>query len=336
MNIDAHAHATGPTELYNYFRALAGASGPAARVTVPDISDERMEESLKEHLVEVTAVGTDVQLISPRPWSIPTGDRREAVVLPITQNVNNMIARAVKLHPDRFAGIGAIPQLVTHGTKFCLEELDRCVNDLGFVGIKINPDPGEGSAEVPHMGDEYWYPLYEKMVELDVPGLIHGGPFRFSREPELGYFVEEEAVAAWGILRSPRVFQDFPNLKLVVGHGGGYIPYQAGRGRAFRMNSMQREPDAGWESFDDSMRRLYYDSVLYDGEAMELLIKVVGSDRVLFGTDKPANGSVKDPVTGRALNDVKPLIDQIGWLTAEDKHAIFEGNARKLYSRLKV
>ena len=174
------------------------------------------------------------------------------------------------------------------------------------------------------------------MVELDVPGLIHGGPFRFSREPELGYFVEEEAVAAWGILRSPRVFRDFPNLKLIIGHGGGYIPYQAGRGRAFRMNSIQREPDAGWESFDDSMRRLYYDTVLYDGEAMELLIKVVGADRVLFGTDKPANGSVKDPVTNRVLNDVKPLIEQIDWLSDEDKSAIFEGNARKIYSRLTV
>ena len=210
------------------------------------------------------------------------------------------------------------------------------MNDLGFVGIKINPDPGEGSLEVPHMGDEYWYPLYEKMVELAVPGLIHGGPFRFSREPELGYFVEEEAVAAWGILRSPRVFRDFPKLKLIVGHGGGYIPYQAGRGRAFRMNLIQREPDVGWESFDDSMRRLYYDTVLYDGEAMELLIKVVGADRVLFGTDKPANGSVKDPVTNRVLNDVKPLIDQINWLSDENKSAIFQGNARKLYSRLTV
>ena len=90
------------------------------------------------------------------------------------------------------------------------------------------------------------------------------------------------------------------------------------------------------ESFDDSMRRLYYDTVLYDGEAMELLIKVVGSDRVLFGTDKPANGSVKDPVTNRVLNDVKPLINQIEWLNDEDKSAIFEGNARKLYSRLEV
>jgi 4-oxalmesaconate hydratase len=336
MNIDAHAHITGPLELYAHFRALSGATGPGPRPKLPEFSDEQMEESLKGHLVEVSGVGTDLQLVSPRPWSIPTGDRREPVVEHITQGVNNMIAQSVNLHPDRFAGIGAIPQLVTQGTKFCLEELDRCVNELGFVGIKINPDPGEGSAEVPHMGDEYWYPLYEKMVELDVPGLIHGGPFRFSREPELGYFVEEEAVAAWGIMRSPRVFQDFPNLKLVVGHGGGYIPYQAGRGRAFRMNSQQREPDVGWESFDESMRRLYYDTVLYDGEAMELLIKVVGADRVLFGTDKPANGSVKDPVTGRVLNDVKPLIDDIGWLSDEDKHAIFEGNARKLYSRLKV
>ena len=202
-------------------------------------------------------------------------------------------------------------------------------------GLKINPDPGEGATETPHMGDEYWYPLYEKMVELDVPALIHGGPFRFSREPELGYFVDEEAVAAWAILRSPRVFQDFPNLKLVVGHGGGYIPYQAGRGRAFRMNAMQRDPNAHYESFDESMRRLYYDTVLYDGEAMELLIKVVGADRCIFGTDKPANGSVKDPVTGKALNDTKQYIDRIDWLSDEDRHAIFEGNARRIYTRMR-
>jgi 4-oxalmesaconate hydratase len=100
---------------------------------------------------------------------------------------------------------------------------------MGFVGFKINPDPGEGGLETPHMGDEYWYPLYEAMVCWNVPGLIHGGPFRFSREPELGYFCTEQTVAAFGILRS-RVFEDFPDLKLIVGHGGGYVPYQvAGR-----------------------------------------------------------------------------------------------------------
>ena len=119
MNIDAHAHITGPLELYGHFRALSGATGPGPRPKLPEFSDEQMEESLKGHLVEVSDVGTDLQLVSPRPWAIPTGDRREPVVEHITQGVNNMIAQSVKLHPDRFAGIGAIPQLVTQSAIHC-------------------------------------------------------------------------------------------------------------------------------------------------------------------------------------------------------------------------
>ena len=84
------------------------------------------------------------------------------------------------------------------------------------------------------------------------------------------------------------------------------------------------------------MRRLYFDTVLFDQEALELLFKTAGVDRCLFGTDKPANGSVIDPRTGRSLNDVKALIDAIPWLTDEDRHAIYEGNARRVYSRLRV
>jgi hypothetical protein len=57
-------------------------------------------------------------------------------------------------------------------------------------------------------------------------------------------------------------------------------------------------------------------------------------DRCLFGSDKPANGSVIDPNTGRSLNDIKPMIEGISWLSDADKHAIYEGNARKVYSRL--
>ncbi len=333
MIIDAHAHVTGPMELYQHFRGLTGGAGPI-RLTAPEISDERLEETLKPHLDEVADVGTDLQLISPRPWAIPTGDRRASVVLQITQSINDMVARVVALHPDRFVGIGALPQAAGTDAKFCVEELERCVTELGFVGCKINPDPGEGAIETPDMGDEYWYPLYEKMVELDVPGLVHGGPFRFSREPELGYFPGEEAVAAWAILRTPQVFKDFPNLKLMIGHGGGYIPYQAGRGRAFRLNLMRNDPTL--ESFDESMRRLYYDTVLYDQDAMDLLVKVVGADRCLFGTDKPANGSIRDPETGRVLNDTKPLVDAVPGLTDDDRTAIFEGNARAIYSRLKT
>ena len=331
MIIDTHAHVTGPPEMYEYFRGLSGTSGAGARVGKFELTDERVEESLEDHLAEVGGVGTELQLISPRPWAIPTADRREALVMQITQQVNDMIARCVKLHPDRFVGLGALPQRPGVSPKTCAEEMERCVNDLGFIGFKINPDPGEGAAGTPDLGDEYWYPLYEKMVALDTPGLIHAGPFRFSREPELGYFVTEESVGAWALLRS-RVFKDFPELKIIVGHGGGYIPYQAGRARGFRLNEMRRDPTL--EPFEDSLRRLYYDTVLYDQDSIELLIKVVGVDRCLFGTDKPANGSVVDPNTGRSLNDIKHYIDAIAWLSEADRRAIYEDNARKVYANL--
>ena len=247
--IDAHAHVTGPMEMYEYFRGYTNVHGPVARgLRRYSIPDDQLEAALAPHLDEVTGVGTDVQLIAPRPWAIPTAERRVGLVMTITQSVNDMVAQSVKLHPDRFVGIGALPQSPAMLPKDAAEELDRCVNELGFVGIKINPDPGEGGTEVPDMGSEYWYPLYEKMVALDVPALIHGGPYRFSREPELGYFCQEESVAGWAITRTPQVFRDFPDLKLIIGHGGGYIPYQFGRARCFRLNEQRprrAEPAVG-------------------------------------------------------------------------------------------
>jgi predicted TIM-barrel fold metal-dependent hydrolase len=318
-------------EMYTHFRELIAQTGPGRQKPF-SLTDERIEESLQDHLAEVKGVGTELQLVSPRPWAVPTGERRGHLVQQITETTNNMVAAVARLHPEFFAALCALPQSPGVSPKHCVEELQRCV-ELGFVGCKINPDPGEGSFETPHMGDEYWYPLYEKMVELDVPGLVHGGPFRFSREPELGYFITEQTVAAYGMLRS-RVFQDFPRLKIIVGHGGGYVPYQVGRARAFRLAEQARDPSR--ESFDQSLRHLYYDTVLYNQESLELLIKVVGADRCLFGSDKPANGSVVDPATGRSLNDISPMLEAIEWLSAEDKHAIYEGNARSVYTRLRT
>ena len=337
MIIDTHAHITGPMEMYELFRGYTNVSGPAGRaLTVYKIEDARLEESLQDHMKEVDGVGTNLQLTSPRPWAIPTAERRTPLVMTICQSVNNLIAQSVKLHPERFAGLGAIPQSPHLQPEDALEEMDRCA-EMGFIGFKINPDPGEGGWEVPHMGEKYWYPIYDKMCQLDMPALIHGGPFRFSREPEMGYFVQEETVAGWALLRTPRVWRDFPNLKIILGHGGGYIPYQFGRARCFRMNEGRRGGGGGeMEPFEDTMRRLYFDTCLFDQEALELLFKVAGTDRCIFGTDKPANGSVIDPRTGRSLNDVKPKIEAIDWLTEEDRYAIFEGNARTAFSRLKV
>jgi predicted TIM-barrel fold metal-dependent hydrolase len=83
--------------------------------------------------------------------------------------------------------------------------------------------------------------------------------------------------------------------------------------------------------FSDGMRKLYYDTVLYTEDALRLLIKTVGVDRCLFGTECPGVGSSVDPATGRSMDNVKPMIENIEWLSAADRKMIFEDNARAVF-----
>src|SRR5690349_16835814 len=136
MIIDTHAHISGPMEIWEYFRDFAGTEADAASAKY-QYSDDQMRESLQGHLNSVASVGTDMQIISGRPWAIPTYLKREKTVMYITQQVNDMYARAMKVYPDRFACMATIPQVAGIGPKNCVEELDRCVNDLGFCGVRI-------------------------------------------------------------------------------------------------------------------------------------------------------------------------------------------------------
>ena len=83
------------------------------------------------------------------------------------------------------------------------------------------------------------------------------------------------------------------------------------------------------------MRRLYFDTVLYNQESLELLFRIVGTDRCLFGTERPGSGSAQDPVTGRWFDDLRPLIEGIEWLSDDDRQSIFEDNARSVFTRFK-
>ena len=193
----------------------------------------------------------------------------------------------------------------------------------GLKGCLLNPDPFENSGvEPPPMGDRYWYPLYEKLCELDVPAHIHSAGSRSERAPYTLNFLLEETMAVYGLLES-KVFEDFPELKIVVSHGGGAIPYHIGR---FRSSAARR----GFE-FLDRMRHLHYDTVLYSEEALRLLIKTVGADRCLFGAECPGVGSAINPQTGSTFDDIAPFIRGFDWLSHEEKAMIFEGNARALF-----
>ena len=176
-----------------------------------------------------------------------------------------------------------------------VDELERCVKDLGFVSCNVNPDVAGGKEPLtPSMGSEWWYPLWEKMVELDVPCTMHASA---SLNPAMhltnSYYIAHHNSAAVEILKS-RVFKDFPKLKIIIPHGGGAIPYQWNRQRGMHVRE-------GLEPFEEVARQVYWDMAIYDKESMELLIKRVGVDNVLFATEMFGAVNAIDPKTGTKL-----------------------------------
>ena len=121
------------------------------------------------------------------------------------------------------------------------------------------------------------------------------------------------------------------DLKIIVAHGGGSIPYQIGRWQA---DWILHGGGKNLDVFNQRLKKIYFDTCLHYKKSLELLIGLAGSDRVLFGTENPGSGSAPNPETGRNFDDIRPLIESIDFLTAQDRQNIFEDNARRLFSRL--
>lgn len=332
MIIDCHAHVSAPVQLWAYKASLLSHRGAHGRGKV-EVSDEEILAAANKkemapcgHLDMMEQVGTDLQLVSPRPFQMMACEKPDKLVHWFIEECNNIIYRQTRLLPDKFVGIAGLPQCAGSPIEEALPELERCVNELGFRGCLLNPDPYENTGpEAPPLGDRYWYPLYEKLCELDVPGHIHGTGSRSARTPYSLHFINEETIAVYGLVNSD-VYKDFPDLKIVVSHGGGAIPYQLGR---FESGSL-RKP--GGERFSDGMRKLYYDTVLYTEDALALLIKTVGADRCLFGAECPGVGSAVNPETGRTMDDIRPFIEEFEWLSPTDKRLILEENAKRVFN----
>lgn len=325
MIIDSHAHVVMPVEAYRYMADLVSSrANPYASFRPDRESLYKASESLVALMDEV---GTDIQFLSPRPFAQMHSLKPAAVGRLWAECVNDIIAEQCAMFPERFRGVAGLPQFRDQGPENCLDELERCVKELGFVGCLVNPDPMEGDGPPPPgMGDEFWYPLYEKLVELDVPALIHSASCCHARESYTLKFINEESIAVISLLES-NVFEDFPNLKIVVSHGGGAIPYHMGRFRAWNVRRKESE------SFDQKMRKLYYDTCNYSREALEFQFRILGTDNCMFGTERPGTGSVADPASGRQFDDLKPVIEEIDWLSDADRYRIFEGTCRKVYTR---
>jgi len=332
MIIDCHAHVSAPVELWAYKASLLSHRGAHGRGKV-NVTDDQIRHAVEEHkeafphphMHYIDKVGTNMQLISPRPFQLMHSEQQAILVQWFHEEVNNIIHRETQIYPDRFIGIAGIPTVAGEPLEMAIKELERCVNELGFKGTLLNPDPYENSGtHPPALGDKYWYPLYEKLCELDVPAHIHGTGSRSLREPYSLRFINEETTAVFGLINS-NVLKDFPDLKIVVSHGGGAMPYQLGR---FQAGSMRR-PEG--DRFIDGMNKLYFDTVLYTREAIELLLKVVGPERALFGAECPGVGSKVNPETGREMDDIQPYFHEMDFLSDADREMIFSGNAKKVF-----
>lgn len=332
MKIDVHGHVTAPDALYAWKANILAHRG-AHGVRPPSVTDDAIREAWLaphpsfgnvSHFDHIDGAGIDVQLISPRPYQMMHSERPALLVDAFTEAVNDMIYRSGQLFPGRFKGIAGLPQSPDTDVAAWTTELRRTVTELGFVGALLNPDPHEGLAQPPALGERYWYPLWEVLCELDVPAIIHSAGCRPpSREPYSLHFIQEETIAVWSLL-SAKTFEDFPDLKIVVSHGGGAIPYQVGR-------FLPTAGRYGGGSYIDKLRKLYFDTCLYTQDAIELLVRTVGVDRCLFGTEKPGTGSQINPETGGWYDDIHTLIEQVTWLDDGDRTALFEGNARTLF-----
>jgi 4-oxalmesaconate hydratase len=198
---------------------------------------------------------------------------------------------------------------------------------MNFIGCNLNPDPSGGHWQAPPLTDKFWYPFYEKLVELDVPAMVHVSA---SCNPNFhatgAHYINADTTAFMQFLQAD-LFKDFPALRMIIPHGGGAVPYHWGRYRGLAQD-MKRPLLA-----DMIRNNVFFDTCVYHQAGIDLLLKIVPAENVLFGSEMVGAVRGIDPETGNYYDDTKRYVDQAS-ISAEAKARIFEGNARKVYPRI--
>jgi 4-oxalmesaconate hydratase len=330
--IDCHGHYTTEPEALNTFRAteIAALKDPSKKPSVANlkISDDELRASVQPQLKFQRERGTDVTLFSPRAGGMGHHIGTAETSAEWSRVSNELIHRICTLQPDNFIGIGQLPQSPGVRPDNCIAELERCVKSYGFVAMNLNPDPSGGYWTDPPLTDRWWYPLYEKIVELDIPVMIHVSA---SVNPNFhgtgAHYIAADTTAFMQFLASD-LFKDFPTLRVIIPHGGGAVPYHWGRYRGLAQD-MKKPPLS-----EHLMKNVYFDTCVYHLPGIELLTKVIDVENILFASEMVGAVQGIDPNTGHNFDDTKKYIDQLT-ISAGDKAKIFENNAYKVYPLLK-
>ncbi len=274
MIIDCHGHyTTAPKPLQDFrdaqLASLKDGTAPPSADSIR-ISDDAIRESLENAQLKLQRErGSDLTIFSPRASAMAHHVGTEAISREWTRATNDLIARVCGLYPDNFAGVCALPQSPGAPPANSIPELERCVNELGFVGCNLNPDPSGGHWDSPPLTDRHWYPIYEKMVELDVPAMVHVSA---SCNPNFhatgAHYMNADTTAFMQFLTS-HLFEDFPTLRFIIPHGGGAVPYHWGRYRGIAQD-MKLPP------LDELLlHNVFFDTCVYHQPGIDLLAKVI-------------------------------------------------------------
>ncbi len=321
--IDFHAHLMLP-EIY----AITGPHSMFVKSnTDPTMSEEarrgvrereavlvaRMSD-VTERIARMDAMGVDMQVLSSSLVQLSTYWAEPQESLRMERMLNDRMAAVVAANPQRLIGLGGVPLAAP---ALAVAELTRCMGELSLAGVGIST-----TARDMELGDAALRPFWEKAEELGAVVYIHpagntGARFaKWYLWNSIGQAFEEAMAIA--SLMYEGILDAFPQLKICISHGGGYMPYYMGRiarnyleKPATRVN-MKKSPA-------EYLRMLYYDSCVYEPEVLEALVKRVGADRVVLGSDYP-------------VGELKPIefVESCA-LTAAEKERIIGVNAARLF-----
>ena len=329
--IDCHGHYTTAPAAHQAFRKrqLAWASESSGQAPTPGvISDDEIRESIEQNQLKLQRErGADVTIFSPRASAMAPHEGNERVSQDWARANNDLIKRVVDLYPENFVGVCQLPQFPGAPMDASIAELKRAVNELGFIGCNLNPDPSGGSFNAPPLTDKSWYPFYEAMVELDVPAMIHvSGSCNACMHATGAYYIAADTIAFMQFIQGD-LFKDFPKLRFIIPHGGGAVPYHWGRYRG--LADMLKKPNLR----EHVMQNVFFDTCVYHQPGIDLMARVIEVQNILFGSEMVGAVRGIDPETDHYFDDTKRYIDALA-LNDEDKHKIFELNARRIFPRL--
>lgn len=337
MIIDVHGHfTTTPPQVAGFRKRQVQyfeQTGRALDEPPPLVTDQEIRAGIEPNqLRKMNERGIDLTIFSPRAMGMDHHSADEASNVVWARYCNDLVARACELFPDRFVPACQLPQAAGVPPRDrVFEELDRCAGERGFVAANLNPDPSGGRWSDPPLWDrQWWYPLYEKLVSLDIPVMIHvSGSCNPNFNPAVASHYLNGDTAAFVQCMTSDLFKDFPTLRFVIPHGGGAVPYHWGRFRGIAQ-------DMGLAPLEESvLRNVYFDTCVYHQPGIDLLLEVVPSANILFASETVGAVQGIDPRTGQAFDDTRRYVDASRSGDSLSRKRIFSDNALGVYPRLR-